>query len=59
MAMVVITADPPSILNTEPWIAVSEPWIWSDVRKNGEDKFIRQFENYENGTERVSIRSKG
>ena len=59
MVMVVVTADPPSVLNTEPWIATSEPWVWSDVRKDGKDKFVGQFENYENGMERISIRSNG
>jgi hypothetical protein len=29
----------------ESSIMLGEQWVWGDVRENGEDKLIREFEN--------------
>ena len=56
--MVVVIAGSPRVLDTESCVVADEPWIWGDARENVKDKFVRQFEDYENGIEQVNDRSK-
>ena len=56
--MVVVVADPPRILDTESRVVADEPRIWGDVRENAKDEFVRQFEDCENGIEKVNILSR-
>ena len=54
----VVVADPPRILDAESCVVADEPRVWGDAREDVKDKFVRQFEDCENGTERVKDRSK-
>ena len=49
--MMVIIADPPRILNTESCVVADEPRVRGDAREDVKDKFVRQFEDCENGIE--------
>ena len=52
--MVII--DPHTIRDTEPCTVASEMRFWGDVRENGKDEFVWEFENCE--VEMVNTRSK-
>ena len=53
--MVII--EPEIILSTEPYTVTGVFRIWGDVRENRKDKLIREFENCENRTGQMSVRS--
>ena len=46
-----VIVDSHTILNAEPRIVtdVDKLRVWGDVRENGKDEFVREFENCENG----------
>ena len=50
-----VVADPKCMLNTEPYPVTCVLGVWSDVRENGEDEFVWEFENWEMG--RIITRS--
>jgi len=37
------------ILEAEPRTMTGELWFWGEVRENGKDKLVWEFENCENG----------
>ena len=51
-----IAAAGPAIPTAEPCTIAGEPWIRGDVGKDGKDKLVREFENWEMGD--VNTRSK-
>ena len=53
--MVVVT-DSPHMPNTKSRIVTGELRVWGDVRENGKDKFVWEFENCENGL--INVQSK-
>ena len=53
-----VIADPHTIRNMEPWVVTDEPWVWGDVREDGQDELVREFENCESAMEQVDVRSK-
>ena len=34
-----------TVLKTESYIVIGEKWFWGDVREDGKDKLVREFEN--------------
>ena len=51
-----VIVDPQFILNAKPCVVTDE--IWGDVREDGKDKLVREFENCESGMEQISVRSR-
>ena len=47
-----VIVDRQFILNTEPCVVTDE--LWGDVRGNGKDKLVREFENCESEIKRTS-----
>ena len=47
-----VIVDRQFILNTEPCVVTDE--LWGDVRENGKDKLVREFENCESEIKRMS-----
>ena len=39
--------------NPEPCIVDGKPRVWGDVRENGEDGLVWEFENCENGRNKL------
>ena len=56
--LITVIADPPAIRGTEPCVGTGEPRVRGDVREDGNDKFIWEFENYKSEMERVNFRPK-
>lgn len=46
----VVITDPKIIHHTEPCIVTGKLRVWADVREDGKDKFVREFENCEVGS---------
>ena len=34
-----------AVLNTEPCVVSGEAWVWGDMRENGGDELVWEFEN--------------
>jgi len=46
-----VTVDLHVVLSTESCIVTGEPRFWGDVRENGKDKLVWEFEDWKNGME--------
>ena len=51
-----VIVDPQFILNTEPCKVTDE--LRGDMREDGKDKLVWEFENCESRMERISVRSR-
>ena len=48
-----VIVGPPATPNPEPCILTGEPRVRGDMRKNGKDKLIWEFEDWEIGRKRL------
>jgi hypothetical protein len=47
-----VIVDAHIVWGTEPCTVTSGSRVWGDVRENGEDELVREFEDWENGMRR-------
>ena len=43
----VVIVDHHTVLKAEPCIVTGELWFWGDIREDGKDKLVWEFEDYE------------
>ena len=54
-----IIANLHTVLDTEPCVVTGELRVWGNMREDGKDELVWEFENYENGTKQINFQYEG